>query len=74
MARCNYYDERYNSCKRGRWIDRLVESGEILNLWENRYKCSFCGFCVAQSWYRYCPACGSLMDLEVLDKEENNHA
>ena len=46
----------------GRWVDRIVDENEVIQPWMKRYYCSECLEGGSQSWFKFCPNCGSKMD------------
>lgn len=48
----------------GRWVDRIVDENEVIQPWMKRYYCSECLEGGNQSWFKFCPNCGAMMDLE----------
>ena len=45
-------------------IDKISDDHEIIKPWDYRYYCSACKIPMRESWFKYCPNCGAIMDLE----------
>ena len=45
-------------------IDKISDDHETIKPWEYRYYCSACKIPMRDSWNKYCPNCGAIMDLE----------
>lgn len=48
--------------RHGRWVDRIVDENEVIQPWMKRYYCSECLEGGNQSWFKFCPNCGTKMD------------